>query len=128
MAGAAPPCRLALLPSCLHCAPGSPRLLPDLASQPPSFPPLHRRNAPPAQGTEKTEESLNIFLEYVPGGSIASLLAKFGSFKESVIRVYTKQILLGLEYLHRWVLRLSTPCSPCLSPPAGCLLACAACL
>ncbi|KAL4424202.1 hypothetical protein ABPG75_001503 [Micractinium tetrahymenae] len=51
-------------------------------------------------GTEKTEESLNIFLEYVPGGSIASLLAKFGSFKESVIRVYTKQILLGLEYLH----------------------------
>ena len=33
-----------------------------------------------AQGTEKTEETLNIFLEYVPGGSIASLLAKFGTF------------------------------------------------
>ena len=32
-----------------------------------------------AQGTEKTEETLNIFLEYVPGGSIASLLAKFGT-------------------------------------------------
>lgn len=31
-----------------------------------------------AQGTEKSEETLNIFLEYVPGGSIASLLAKFG--------------------------------------------------
>ena len=30
------------------------------------------------QGTEKSEGSLNIFLEYVPGGSIASLLAKFG--------------------------------------------------
>uniref|UniRef100_A0A7S1X2H0 Protein kinase domain-containing protein n=1 Tax=Tetraselmis chuii TaxID=63592 RepID=A0A7S1X2H0_9CHLO len=44
--------------------------------------------------------SLNIFLEFVPGGSIASLLAKFGSFTESVIRVYTKQILLGLEFLH----------------------------
>ena len=54
------------------------------------------------QGTEKTEEALNIFLEYVPGGSIASLLAKFGSFKESVVKLYTKQILLGLEYLHRW--------------------------
>ncbi|KAI3424220.1 hypothetical protein D9Q98_009576 [Chlorella vulgaris] len=51
-------------------------------------------------GTEKTEDSLNIFLEYVPGGSIASLLAKFGSFQERVVRVYTKQILLGLEYLH----------------------------
>ena len=31
------------------------------------------------QGTEKTDETLNIFLEYVPGGSIASLLAKFGT-------------------------------------------------
>ena len=30
------------------------------------------------QGTERTKEHFNIFLEYVPGGSIASLLAKFG--------------------------------------------------
>lgn len=51
-------------------------------------------------GTERTPDALNILLEYVPGGSIASLLAKFGSFKESVVRVYTKQILMGLEYLH----------------------------
>lgn len=51
-------------------------------------------------GTDRTPQALNIFLEYVPGGSIASLLAKFGSFKESVVRVYTKQILMGLEYLH----------------------------
>jgi len=51
-------------------------------------------------GTEKTEDALNIFLEYVPGGSIASLLTRFGSFKESVIKVYTKQIITGLEYLH----------------------------
>lgn len=54
------------------------------------------------QGTEKGSDALTIFLEYVPGGSIASLLAKFGSFKESVVRVYTKQILQGLEYLHRY--------------------------
>ena len=52
-------------------------------------------------GTEKTPKVLNIFLEYVPGGSIASLLANFGSFKEPVVKLYTKQILLGLEYLHR---------------------------
>lgn len=51
-------------------------------------------------GTERTQDALNIFLEYVPGGSIASLLAKFGSFQESVVRVYTKQILQGLLYLH----------------------------
>ncbi|XP_023735065.1 mitogen-activated protein kinase kinase kinase NPK1 [Lactuca sativa] len=52
-------------------------------------------------GTAREEESLNIFLEFVPGGSISSLLGKFGSFPESVIRMYTKQLLLGLEYLHK---------------------------
>lgn len=33
---------------------------------------------PGVQGTCRTKEYLNIFLEFVPGGSIASLLAKFG--------------------------------------------------
>ena len=51
-------------------------------------------------GTESTGDALNIFLEYVPGGSIASLVARFGCFSESVVRVYTRQILMGLEYLH----------------------------
>jgi serine/threonine protein kinase len=40
------------------------------------------------------------FLEYVPGGSIASLLKKFGAFSETVTKKYTYQILRGLEYLH----------------------------
>ena len=61
---------------------------------------LHHPNIVCYLGTERTTQALNIFLEYVPGGSIASLLAKFGSFKESVVRVYTKQIVMGLEYLH----------------------------
>ena len=53
-------------------------------------------------GTERTREDVfTIFMEYVSGGSIHSLLQRFGSFGESVIRVYTRQILLGLEYLHR---------------------------
>ncbi|KAF7837251.1 mitogen-activated protein kinase kinase kinase NPK1 isoform X1 [Senna tora] len=51
-------------------------------------------------GTAREEDSLNILLEFVPGGSISSLLGKFGSFPESVIKMYTKQLLLGLEYLH----------------------------
>ncbi|CAK9865980.1 unnamed protein product [Sphagnum jensenii] len=51
-------------------------------------------------GTAREEEALNIFLEFVPGGSISSLLGKFGSFTEPVIRMYTRQLLLGLEYLH----------------------------
>ncbi|KAK8951123.1 Mitogen-activated protein kinase kinase kinase NPK1 [Platanthera zijinensis] len=52
-------------------------------------------------GTVREEETLNILLEFVPGGSISSLLGKFGSFPEAVIRMYTRQILQGLEYLHR---------------------------
>ncbi|KAK1291431.1 Mitogen-activated protein kinase kinase kinase NPK1 [Acorus calamus] len=52
-------------------------------------------------GTAREEETLNILLEFVPGGSISSLLGKFGSFPESVIKMYTKQLLYGLEYLHR---------------------------
>ncbi|EEF49828.1 mitogen activated protein kinase kinase kinase 3, mapkkk3, mekk3, putative [Ricinus communis] len=51
-------------------------------------------------GTVTEEETLNILLEFVPGGSISSLLGKFGSFPEAVIRTYTQQLLLGLEYLH----------------------------
>lgn len=51
-------------------------------------------------GTAREDDALNILLEFVPGGSIASLLGKFGSFTEPVIRMYTKQLLQGLEYLH----------------------------
>ncbi|KAI3752446.1 hypothetical protein L2E82_24479 [Cichorium intybus] len=52
-------------------------------------------------GTVREEETLNILLEFVPGGSISSLLGKFGPFPEAVIRMYTKQLLLGLDYLHK---------------------------
>eukprot|EP01017_Pseudomicrothorax_dubius_P050829 TRINITY_DN9681_c0_g1_i1.p1 TRINITY_DN9681_c0_g1~~TRINITY_DN9681_c0_g1_i1.p1 ORF type:complete len:498 (-),score=111.85 TRINITY_DN9681_c0_g1_i1:232-1725(-) len=51
-------------------------------------------------GSSQGKDVLNIFLEYVAGGSIASLLNRYGPFKEKLIRVYTKQILEGLEYLH----------------------------
>ncbi|VVA90565.1 unnamed protein product [Arabis nemorensis] len=51
-------------------------------------------------GTVREDDTLNILLEFVPGGSISSLLEKFGPFPESVVRTYTKQLLFGLEYLH----------------------------
>lgn len=41
-----------------------------------------------------------ILLEYVPGGSIASMLKQFGHFTNQIVKGYTKQILKGLEYLH----------------------------
>lgn len=48
-------------------------------------------------GTSRDEEFLHIFLEYVPGGSIAQLLQKFGPFNERVIRSYTRQVLQVCE-------------------------------
>ena len=41
-----------------------------------------------------------ILLEYVPGGSIASMLKQFGKFATPIVREYSRQILNGLEYLH----------------------------
>ena len=43
---------------------------------------------------------LNIFQEWVPGGSVSSLLKQLGPFSIAVVRSYTMQILNGLEYLH----------------------------
>ena len=43
---------------------------------------------------------VNVFMEYCQGGSIMSLLKKFGPLSEQVVQVYTKQILRGLRYLH----------------------------
>ncbi|KAF8495632.1 hypothetical protein JB92DRAFT_2818098 [Gautieria morchelliformis] len=43
---------------------------------------------------------LNIFLEYVPGGSVAALLKNYGAFEEALVRNFVRQILQGLNYLH----------------------------
>jgi len=43
---------------------------------------------------------LYIFTEWVPAGSLVDILKKFGRLTESIARTYTKQILLGLKYLH----------------------------
>lgn len=41
-----------------------------------------------------------IFQEWVPGGSVAHLLKKFGPFPLDTVQNYTRQILRGLHYLH----------------------------
>eukprot|EP01012_Entosiphon_sulcatum_P025075 TRINITY_DN30341_c0_g1_i1.p1 TRINITY_DN30341_c0_g1~~TRINITY_DN30341_c0_g1_i1.p1 ORF type:complete len:585 (-),score=53.05 TRINITY_DN30341_c0_g1_i1:31-1785(-) len=51
-------------------------------------------------GSDRRSESFRVLLEYVPGGSLGSLLAQFGPFRETVLRLYTQQILEGLAYLH----------------------------
>lgn len=51
-------------------------------------------------GYEQTGNIYSLFLEYVAGGSIASCMKSFGKFEEQLIRFITKQVLLGLQYLH----------------------------
>jgi mitogen-activated protein kinase kinase kinase len=51
-------------------------------------------------GSITDDNFFNIFLEYIPGGSIHSNLKTWGSFPEPVIKSYLRQILEGLEYLH----------------------------
>jgi mitogen-activated protein kinase kinase kinase len=46
------------------------------------------------------DEYLNIFLEYVPGGSVTTLLRNYGAFEEPLVRNWVRQILQGLNYLH----------------------------
>jgi mitogen-activated protein kinase kinase kinase 3 len=51
-------------------------------------------------GSDLSNETLSVYLEYVSGGSIHKLLQEYGPFGEAVLRSYTAQILSGLAYLH----------------------------
>jgi mitogen-activated protein kinase kinase kinase len=46
------------------------------------------------------DKYLNVFLEYIPGGSVATLLRNYGAFEEPLVRDFVRQILEGLNYLH----------------------------
>ncbi|XP_028793868.1 mitogen-activated protein kinase kinase kinase 17-like [Neltuma alba] len=52
-------------------------------------------------GSERHGDDLNVLMEYMAGGSLADIAEKFGgSLQEDVVRLYTKEILKGLKYLH----------------------------
>ncbi|XP_063115055.1 mitogen-activated protein kinase kinase kinase 19 isoform X3 [Cavia porcellus] len=51
-------------------------------------------------GTCLEENIVSIFMEFVPGGSISSIISRFGPLPEMVFCKYTKQILQGVAYLH----------------------------
>ncbi|KAK9370939.1 kinase-like domain-containing protein [Lipomyces kononenkoae] len=61
---------------------------------------LHHENIVQYLGSNSDGQYLNIFLEYVPGGSVAALLNNYGPFEEPLIRTFVRQILCGLSYLH----------------------------
>lgn len=61
---------------------------------------LHHDNIVQYLGTTADDQYLNIFLEYVPGGSIATMLKQYNTFQEPLVKNFVRQILAGLSYLH----------------------------
>ncbi|KAI9040233.1 STE11 family mitogen-activated protein kinase kinase kinase [Aspergillus affinis] len=61
---------------------------------------MHHPNIVQYLGTSADDQYLNIFLEYVPGGSIATMLKQYNTFQEPLIKNFVRQILSGLSYLH----------------------------
>jgi serine/threonine protein kinase len=51
-------------------------------------------------GSEIINSNLLIYLEYVPGGSLGDLIQRYGPLSEKLIKIYLRQILKGLQYLH----------------------------
>mmetsp|Transcript_144102 Transcript_144102/g.461314 ORF Transcript_144102/g.461314 Transcript_144102/m.461314 type:complete len:437 (-) Transcript_144102:157-1467(-) len=51
-------------------------------------------------GCAQRDGSLCIFLEYVPGGSMAAVLATFGALNSRLLMQATQDCLEGLHYLH----------------------------
>ncbi|KAF9434327.1 hypothetical protein BGZ76_008200 [Entomortierella beljakovae] len=52
------------------------------------------------EGFIKTDEYLNIILEFAENGSLLTLLKSFGTFPEKLVVAYVVKILEGLVYLH----------------------------
>ncbi|KAL0422210.1 UNVERIFIED_CONTAM: hypothetical protein Slati_3243900 [Sesamum latifolium] len=51
---------------------------------------------------ENGEIKYNLFMEYMAGGSLSDVAQNFGgALNEKLIRLYTRQILEGLRYLHK---------------------------
>lgn len=51
-------------------------------------------------GYEQKGNLYNMFLEYVSGGLVLAILKQFGKFDEGLIRHITRQVLMGLQYIH----------------------------
>lgn len=61
---------------------------------------LNHPNVVRIMGATRQGCHFNMFVEWMPGGSVANLLAKYGAFSETVVINYTHQVLRGLTYLH----------------------------
>jgi len=51
-------------------------------------------------GFEFTAGKINIYMQYVPGGAVSSVISQYKNLHEGIIRMYTWQLLQGLTFLH----------------------------
>jgi serine/threonine protein kinase len=51
-------------------------------------------------GAARTDDYLQIFMEYMTGGSVREQILNYGALTEQLTKKYTRQILEGLIYLH----------------------------
>ncbi|KAJ1946163.1 mitogen-activated protein kinase kinase kinase [Linderina macrospora] len=61
---------------------------------------LDHENIVQLLGFEITGGLMSMFLEYVPGGTVHSLVQQHGPLPEPVVHSFLKQIVAGLQYLH----------------------------
>ncbi|XP_065844430.1 uncharacterized protein [Oscarella lobularis] len=73
-----------------------------------------------ATSFEEDTNTVNIFMEYIPGGSLAVVLQRFGPLQESVFRNYCRQILSGVAYLHtKSIVHRDIKGANCMLCPSG---------
>lgn len=61
---------------------------------------LHHENIVRYLGSTSDSKKMYIFLEYIPGGSVSSMLRTYGPFEEPLVRNFLTQVLIGVRYLH----------------------------
>ncbi|GAA5906712.1 hypothetical protein JCM6882_003280 [Rhodosporidiobolus microsporus] len=74
--------------------------LPDIMSEIDLLKNLHHPNIVQYRGYARTDSALYIILEFCENGSLSAIIKKFGRIPESLVGLYTLQVLQGLQYLH----------------------------
>jgi hypothetical protein len=96
-------------------APGKQRAINALRLELDTLRQLRHPNIVRYRGMLIREDKLCVAMEFCSGGSLATILAKFGTLDDVVARRYTSQILSGLEYLHRHcIVHRDIKCPNCL--------------